>query len=238
MSTYGEYLADLKASYRTAYEYIPKMCDALREEDPHLSNSDIRDRVTKDCLDVGISKGTIMNNIPAEYKDPDNVEKGKKGAAKKKEKETEPMEILTDGNLAHDSGAGQSLIESEKPKLGSSGSKEQEHKEIPEWTPEGEEDIEVLKKHLEKYVDDSRLKEAIIANKDKEIGQLNEALKKTSFTTATDYTPPPKTFQWPEPDESNTFVWMETSFDELRRRLGPLKAGGNTPINVYLERVV
>lgn len=68
--------------------------------------------------------------------------------------------------------------------------------------------------------------------------QLEEVEKKRAFTPATDYKPgPPTTFQWPEPDESNTFVFRETTFDELRRALGPLKAGGNTKINVYLERV-
>jgi len=68
--------------------------------------------------------------------------------------------------------------------------------------------------------------------------QLEEVEKKRAFTPATEYKPGPlTTFQWPEPDESNTFVFRETTFDELRRALGPLKAGGNTKINVYLERV-
>ena len=99
-----------------------------------------------------------------------------------------------------------------------------------------DDDVEFLKKRLAKYVDDSRLKEVIIENKEKEIGQLQEALKKTSFEPATEYKPPPP-FQWPEPDEDNTFVFKDITFDAFRLKLGPLKAGGNTKINVYLERV-
>lgn len=103
---------------------------------------------------------------------------------------------------------------------------------------EEEDDIEFLKSRLAKYVDDLRLRDVLVEHKDEQILQLQEALKKTSFEPATEYKPgPPLAFQWPEPDESNTFVWKETTFDELRRALGPLKAGGNTKINVYLERV-
>ena len=69
---------------RPAYEYIPKMCTALRKEDRHLSNEDIRDRVTKDCLEAGLAKSTIIHNIPQEFKNPDKIEAGKKGAEKKK----------------------------------------------------------------------------------------------------------------------------------------------------------
>jgi hypothetical protein len=230
MSRYDEYLKDLRASTTTAYEYIPKMCQALREEDKHISNEDIKERVTKDCLDAGLSKGTIIHNIPQEFKDPVNVEKGKKGSEKKKEK---ALEILTDGKLADPIEVGQTPVSQKEVDLGSSGSEEQEQPE----EEEEDDDVEFLKKRLVKYVDDVKLKDVIIDNKDKEIGQLQEALKKTSFEPATDYKPPSKTFQWPEPDESNTFVFMDTTFDELRRALGPLKAGGNTKINVYLERV-
>lgn len=147
-----------------------------------------------------------------------------------------------------------SKMRSVRPKEANSGSLRQSSAAKPEqpeesdhdWQGEKEEeqmekieddDVEFLKKRLAKYVDDSRLKEVIIENKDKEIEQLQEALKKTSFEPATEYRPPPTTFQWPEPDENNTFVFKEITFDEFRMKLGPLKAGGNTKINVYLERV-
>ena len=84
MTTYGEYLSQLNASIKAAYEYIPRMCIALRKEDPHLSNEDIKDRVTKDCLEAGLAKSTITHNIPQEFKNPDKIEAGKRGAEKKK----------------------------------------------------------------------------------------------------------------------------------------------------------
>lgn len=69
--------------------------------------------------------------------------------------------------------------------------------------------------------------------------QLSEVVKKDSFTPATNYkTGMPKRFDFPKPDESNTFVWKNISFDEFKMKLGPLKARSNSKINVYLERVV
>jgi hypothetical protein len=106
MSRYDELLSQLSASVTSAGEYIPLMCDALKEE--KLSKEDIRDKVMKDCLAAGLARGTVTNNMPEEYKDEQKVKAGKKGAATKKDK----IQIHTDGstappedNSAHSTGA-------------------------------------------------------------------------------------------------------------------------------------
>ena len=86
MTTYDDYLSLLKASCQNAYEYIPKMCNALRKENPHISNRDIRDRVIKDCKDAGLASSTITHNIPLEFKNPNKVKAGKKSAEEKNKK--------------------------------------------------------------------------------------------------------------------------------------------------------
>ena len=98
MTIYGDYLSAVKLLPKAAYEYIPRMCHALREEDSYLTNTDIRDRVTKDCLEAGLGKSTITHNIPKEFKDPDKVSAGKRGAQKKK------IVVLTTTSGAAESG--------------------------------------------------------------------------------------------------------------------------------------
>ena len=101
-----------------------------------------------------------------------------------------------------------------------------------------EEDEELTKKRLQKEIEKNKASELREQEHLRRISQLEEVEKKRSFTPATDYVPsPPSTFQWPEPDEDNTFVFKDITFDAFRLKLGPLKAGGNTKINVYLERV-
>ena len=90
MTTYDDYLSLLKASCQNAYEYIPKMCNALRKENPHISNRDIRDRVIKDCKDAGLASSTITHNIPLEFKNPNKVKAGKKSAEEKNKKKLVP----------------------------------------------------------------------------------------------------------------------------------------------------
>jgi len=235
MTRYDEYLSHVKASSNAAYGYIPKMCAALREEDPHLSHEDIRDRVTKDCLDAGLAKSTITHNIPEEFKDPVKVEAGKRGAQKKK---WAVLQTTSGAAVA----AAENSPES-KNKLNSKSS------ELPINTESGvddsdiwrpmEENVEFLRKQLSKRIEENQQKDIVIERLQEEKTQLSEAVKKNSFTTATNYKPDPTNkFVFPEPDENNTFVWKNITFDEFRMKLGPLKASANTKINVYLERVV
>lgn len=112
MTTYDEYLAELKLRTSAAYAYVPKMCNALKDEG--LSKEDVKDRVTKDCLEAGLSKSTITHYIPEEFKDTKKVEAGKKGAVKKKE-----LEMLTDGSVLQKSEAGSSPESPKEPDSGS-----------------------------------------------------------------------------------------------------------------------
>ena len=89
----------LKASCQNAYEYIPKMCNALRKENPHISNRDVRDRIKKDCKDAGLATSTITHNIPLEFKNPNKVKAGKKSAEEKKKKKKILVQMTTVGCL-------------------------------------------------------------------------------------------------------------------------------------------
>ena len=102
-----------------------------------------------------------------------------------------------------------------------------------------DEDVEILKNELNRQTEENRQKDILIQRLQEEKSQLSEVIRKDSFTPTTNYRPdPPRKFEFPEPNESNTFVWKEITFDQLRMKLRPLKATGNTKINVYLERVV
>jgi hypothetical protein len=84
-SNYNRLLEQAKeAGASTARAWIPKLCQALREEDKNLSNEDIRDRVEKDCAYIW-SKSTIRTYIPDEFKDPQKQEAGRKGREKQLE---------------------------------------------------------------------------------------------------------------------------------------------------------
>ncbi len=235
MTIYGEYLSQLKASTQAAYEYIPKMCHALREEDSYLANTDIRDRVTKDCLEAGLAKSTITHNIPKEFKDPDKVRAGKRGAQKKKI----VLSATTSG--AADTAAENWPIAPIEPELRRSKlSSNQVNNDIQAGKSiVKSQDIELLKRELDKSIEENQLKNIEIEDLRKEKEQLSEVVKKNSFAKASNFKPRrTKKFDFPEPDENNTFVWKNITFDEFRAKLGPLKAISNTKINVYLERII
>lgn len=237
MTSYEEYLSDLRACINGACKFIPNMCNALKNERPSYSNNDIRDQVTKDCLKAGLAKSTIRHNIPKEFKNPVKVEAGQKGAAKKK------LVVLQTTSGAAVSAAEKDPESQYNPNLGSfeEHKKNYINKEIDdtnEWQLR-DEDVEILKNELNRQTEENRQKDSLIQRLQEEKSQLSEVIRKNSFTQATNYRPePPKKLEFPEPDESNTFVWKDITFDQLRMKLGPLKATGNTKINVYLERVV
>lgn len=66
----------------TAEEWIPKFCDALRDENPTISISEIKARILKDSLVSKIwAQGTIKNNWSDWMIDKQKSESGKLGAA-------------------------------------------------------------------------------------------------------------------------------------------------------------
>ena len=201
----------------------------------------IRDQVTKDCLKAGLAKSTITHNIPKEFKDPTKVEAGQKGAAKKK------LVVLQTTSGAAVSAAEKDPESQYNPNLGSleipKHKENYTNKEIDdtnEWQlGNKDEDVEILKNELNKQREQNQQKDILIQRLQEEKSQLSEVIRKDPFIPATKYKrEPPKKLEFPEPDESNTFVWKDITFDQLRMKLGPLKATGNTKINVYLERVV
>lgn len=86
MSNYDELLEEARAKAEvfrsTAKEYIPKMYEALRRENPNISPEDARDRIEKDCVGIW-SKSTILHALPDEAK---NKEKQKAGRLGQKER--------------------------------------------------------------------------------------------------------------------------------------------------------
>jgi hypothetical protein len=58
----------LRFARGSAKVMIPKMCTALKRENPHYSNYDIREIVTKDCIEIW-QRATIRDALPDEYKD-------------------------------------------------------------------------------------------------------------------------------------------------------------------------
>jgi hypothetical protein len=75
---YLEYDQLLERARGTAKYWIPKLCEALRRENSEMSNDDIRERVTHDCLPIW-QKSTIRDALPDEYKHAEKAQAGKKG---------------------------------------------------------------------------------------------------------------------------------------------------------------
>ena len=68
----------LRFARGSAKAMIPKMCAALKRENPNYSNYDVREIVTKDCIEIW-QKATIRDALPEEYKDKTKQEQGTKG---------------------------------------------------------------------------------------------------------------------------------------------------------------
>lgn len=86
MSNYDDLLQEARAKVEafrsSAKEYIPKMYEALRNENADISPEDARDRIEKDCVRIW-SKSTILHALPDEAK---NKEKQKAGRLRQKER--------------------------------------------------------------------------------------------------------------------------------------------------------
>src|ERR687897_32370 len=106
------YLANKKMSYDELLKQvrggakllIPKMCAALKRENPNYSNYDIREIVTKDCIETW-QKATIRDALPEEYKDKQKADavrianKNRYGS----EQATEFADSDGNGNIVRDS---------------------------------------------------------------------------------------------------------------------------------------
>jgi len=86
LSEYDDLLKEVKgkaaAFQSTAREYIPKMYQALRNENQEIPPADARDRIEKDCVGIW-SKRTILDALPDEAKNPEKQKAGRLGQAKR-----------------------------------------------------------------------------------------------------------------------------------------------------------
>jgi hypothetical protein len=81
VTDYSKYDQLLEQARGSAKYWIPKLCQALREENAEMSNEDIKERVKKDCSLIW-QRGTITDALPEEYKDKTRSGLGKKGRQK------------------------------------------------------------------------------------------------------------------------------------------------------------
>jgi hypothetical protein len=77
-SKYDQLLEQARGS---AKYWVPKLCEALRREKSEMSNDDIRERVTQDCLPIW-HKCTIRDALTDEYKQKEKAQAGKIGRKK------------------------------------------------------------------------------------------------------------------------------------------------------------
>jgi hypothetical protein len=73
--TYDQLLSQARG---TAKYWIPRLCRALRSENPNYSNFNIKEIVMKDCIEIW-QKATIRDALPDEYKDKLRQELGREG---------------------------------------------------------------------------------------------------------------------------------------------------------------
>jgi hypothetical protein len=111
MSTYDDILKEARTKVQafrqmTAREYIPRMYWALRDENPHISPEDARDRIDKDCFGMW-EKRTILDALPDEAKDLKKQKSGRlsqkkansaAGTAAQSAKERQDIVIDSEGN--------------------------------------------------------------------------------------------------------------------------------------------
>jgi len=74
MTTYEELLTEVRTEFdafnmMTAKKYVPKLWEALKNENSNLSREDLRDRLERDCLEFW-SERRILEALPDEAKDP------------------------------------------------------------------------------------------------------------------------------------------------------------------------
>jgi hypothetical protein len=94
-SEYVDYNGLVELARQTAIEHakgwIPKLCEALKRENPEMSKEDIRETVANDCADFW-SKATIRKFMPDEYKN-----EAAAALAKKKHEKDRLLSVTGDG---------------------------------------------------------------------------------------------------------------------------------------------
>ena len=87
MGKYDELFEEAKsradAYISTAKLFIPKMYNALMDENKNISPEDARDRIEKDCIGIW-SKRTILDALPDEAKNREKQKSGRLGQKKRK----------------------------------------------------------------------------------------------------------------------------------------------------------
>ena len=142
-----------------ARTWIPRLCQALKEENSEMSNEDIRDRVEKDCAYIW-SKSTIRTYIPDEFKDLQKQEAGRKG------RETQLEEPIPAG--ARETGAENSSVPS---KVLESESFDRPRQDIGD----GKETYEKLQRHSKNRLEfEVKSRDDIIKQQSQEIQKLKE----------------------------------------------------------------
>ena len=86
MGKYDDLLEEAKSRaavyISTAKLYIPKMYNALMDENKNISPEDARDRIEKDCVGIW-SKRTILDALPDEVKNQEKQKSGRLGQKKR-----------------------------------------------------------------------------------------------------------------------------------------------------------
>lgn len=224
MTEYSQHIEwakrELKGNEQLYHEEKSKIIKELAER---LSKDGMPDEMISafitEQLEGYASARIVRNALEEKYKEKSKVRKSTDVSGK-----VPQITVRTDGSIEN----------SDPPK---EGSKELERAKIVMPDLEND-DIEFLKKQLEKSREETKFEREEKEKERKERLQLAEVIKKDSFVPATKYVPPKeKKFEFPEPDNSDTFVWLNETLDTVRKDLGPIKASGNTKVNVYMERV-
>ena len=120
LEDYSKYHQLLEQARGSAKRWIPKLCQALREENSVMSEEDIRTRVTRDCLSIW-QITTINNALPEEFKNKERSQTGKKGRQKQLEQANGTLTISEEptilwANKDSDSSTEQELQSLDKPR--------------------------------------------------------------------------------------------------------------------------
>jgi hypothetical protein len=120
LEDYSKYHQLLEQARGSAKHWIPKLCQALREENSVMSEEDIRTRVTRDCLSIW-QITTINNALPEEFKNKERSQTGKKGRQKQLEQANGTLTISEEptilwANKDSDSSTEQELQSLDKPR--------------------------------------------------------------------------------------------------------------------------
>jgi hypothetical protein len=87
VTTYEELIKEVRSKYdafglMTAKKYVPKLWEALKNENPSLSREELRERLERDCLEFW-SERRILETLPDEAKHPEKQKIGRLGRKNK-----------------------------------------------------------------------------------------------------------------------------------------------------------